>query len=101
MLTGRGDTKSLIDAPGWVDDEVRKRFVEGPNRLIEVLEDKERVDRRQSTEYTFGTEAQHCRNGEWGKWVHSEDDSTKDGTDLGVILWVIATESLPKNRSVK
>ena len=101
MLTGRGDTKSVIDTSDRVDNEVWKRFVEGPNRLVEVLEDKERVDRRQPTEYTFGTEAQQCCNGERGKGVYSEDDSTKDGTDLGVILWVIATESLPKNRSVK
>jgi hypothetical protein len=32
-----GETRNLVDAPGRIDDEVGKRFVEGSNRLINVL----------------------------------------------------------------
>ena len=44
MMTRRKDTKLLIGAPGWVDNEVRKGLVEGSNRVINTLEDEEGVD---------------------------------------------------------
>ena len=45
MVAGRRDVKPLIGAPSWINDEVGKGFVEEPNRLVGVLEEKERVDR--------------------------------------------------------
>ena len=36
--------ESLVGAPSWVCDEVRERFMEGPNGVINVLlNDEERV----------------------------------------------------------
>jgi hypothetical protein len=37
----RGDVEPLVGTPGWVGYEVRKGFMEGLNRVIDVLlEDK-------------------------------------------------------------
>ena len=45
-MIGRTDTKLRVGAPGPIDDEVGKGFVEGSNRSIDVLlEGEERVNR--------------------------------------------------------
>ena len=45
VLVGGTNSEPLIDASVWIGDEVRKRLVEGPNRLVDVLtENEERVD---------------------------------------------------------
>ena len=37
MVIRRRDLEPLVDASGWVSDEVREGFMEGPNRVIDVL----------------------------------------------------------------
>ena len=44
MVVGRRDVEPLVDAAGWISDEVRKGLVEGLNRVVDILEDKERVN---------------------------------------------------------
>ena len=36
-MVRRRDVKPWIDASGWVNNEVREGFMEGPNRVIDVL----------------------------------------------------------------
>ena len=46
MLVCGTDTEPRIDAPGRIDDEVGEGLVEGPNGMIDVVLEKERVYRR-------------------------------------------------------
>ena len=42
MVVGRGDMKSLVGALVWINNEVRKGFVEGLNGVVNILlDDKE------------------------------------------------------------
>lgn len=40
-MSGGGDVEPLVSASGWVGDEVSKGCVEGLNRALDVLEEKE------------------------------------------------------------
>ena len=37
VMIRRRDLEPLVDAPGWVNDEVRKGFMEGLDRIVDVL----------------------------------------------------------------
>ena len=49
----------------------------------------------------FGLEAKECGDGGWGEGVCSQDHGTEDGPNSGIILRVVGTEGLLKDRSVK
>jgi len=92
----------LVGASGRIRDEVRKGFMEGSNRVINaVLENKERVNRRQNWSYVVGVESRERGDRGWREWIYSEDNSAEDRTDIGVVLWVIATKCFAKNCRVK
>jgi hypothetical protein len=42
VVVRRREIKHLVGAPTWVDDEVREGFMEGPDKIIDILlENKE------------------------------------------------------------
>jgi hypothetical protein len=84
VMVRRIYVKSLVGAPGWINDEVGEGFVEGSDRVINVLlEDEERVHGREEGGHLFGIEAQERRNSGWRKGVRSENKAPRTERILG------------------
>ena len=92
------DVESWIGAPGWINDEVGKRFVEGSNRLtIVLLEGEERVHRCQEGEHLLDIDVQERCDGRWRNGIHSQGHGAEHRADLGVDIRVVFAESVLKD----